>query len=152
MCYNLVPMKVLVVYESRTGNTRSAAELIGGAALRAGATEVNVQPITDIDLKHLAEADLVFVGTWVDGLFVIGQRPGGAGRIWRLPPIDNKPVATFCTYAHNPGRTLRKLAGILEARGAVVVEEQAFHRRGLTVGLDAYVADAVAAVPAPAVG
>lgn len=139
-------MNVVVVYESRTGTTREAAELIGGAARRAGA-DVHVFPIEHIELKPLAEADMVFVGSWVDGLFFFGQRPGGARKIWALPAIDRKRMSVFCTYAKNPGKTLRKMAGILEAKGAEVVEEQAFHRKRLDVGLDAYVADALAAVP-----
>lgn len=140
-------MKVVVLYESRTGTTRDAAELIGGAALRAGAGAVAVFPVDALAPKELAEADMVFVGTWVDGLFFFGQRPGGARKIWALPAIDNKRMAVFCTYAKNPGPTLRKLAGILEAKGAVVTEEQAFHRKRLTVGLDAFVREALAAVP-----
>ncbi|SVC76627.1 uncharacterized protein METZ01_LOCUS329481, partial [marine metagenome] len=55
-------MNIVVIHQSRTGNTRRAAELIGGAAEAAGDT-VAVRPVTNIDFKELAEADLVFVGT-----------------------------------------------------------------------------------------
>ncbi|MGI9624209.1 MAG: flavodoxin family protein, partial [Acidimicrobiales bacterium] len=101
-------MKVIVLFESMTGNTRRAAELIGGSAAGAGA-EVWVRPIDGYDPKELAEADIVFVGTWVDGLILFGQRPGRAGRIKALPALDRKRVAAFCTYAVNPGKTIAKL-------------------------------------------
>ena len=75
-------MKIVVLHQSRTGNTKRAAELIGGAVQSAGA-EVAVRPISNIDYKELADADLVFIGTWVDGLILLGQRPGDAGKIKR---------------------------------------------------------------------
>ncbi|MDP6076684.1 MAG: flavodoxin family protein, partial [Acidimicrobiales bacterium] len=68
-------MKVVVIHQSRTGNTKRAAELIGGVAEAAG-TAVAVRPTTNIDMAELAEADLVFVGTWVDGLILFGHKPG----------------------------------------------------------------------------
>ena len=88
-----------------TGNTRRAAELIGGA-LAAQGDEVSVRPVTDIDFHELAIADVAFIGTWVDGLVLFGQRPGRAGRLWKLPVLDRKPVGIFCTYAINAGKAL----------------------------------------------
>ena len=78
-------MDVLVTYESRTGTTRRAAQLVGGGLRDAGAT-VSVAPVSAIDLDDLARADLVVVGTWTDGLFFFGQRPGGGGKIARVLP------------------------------------------------------------------
>ncbi|MEZ5343139.1 MAG: flavodoxin family protein [Acidimicrobiales bacterium] len=61
-------MKAIVIYESLTGNTRKAAMRIGAELTSEGiATEVN--SIADINLQALSEADLVVVGSWVDGLF-----------------------------------------------------------------------------------
>ena len=82
-------MKAVVLFESMTGNTRRAAELIGGA-LAAQGDEVSVRPVTDIDFHELAIADVAFIGTWVDGLVLFGQRPGRAGRLRRLPVLDHR--------------------------------------------------------------
>ena len=41
-----VDMKIVVLHQSRTGNTKRAAELIGGAVQSAGA-EVAVRPISN---------------------------------------------------------------------------------------------------------
>ncbi len=109
------------------GNTKRAAELIAGTAEFVGA-EVSVHPITDVDLHALAAADIVFLGTWTDGLFLFGQRPGRAGRFKKLPWLTNKRVALFCTYAVNAGGTLPGLARILENKGAEVVGWKAIKR------------------------
>lgn len=139
--------RVVVLFESLTGNTQRAAEHIGGAAAERGA-DVWVRPIDGYDPKELAEADVVFVGTWTDGLILFGQRPGRAGRIKALPALDRKPVAAFCTYAVNPGKTVDKLAGILEQNGAEVVARHAFKRSRVEDEVDAFVEASLAALGA----
>lgn len=131
-------MKAVVLFESMTGNTRRAAELIGGA-LAAQGDEVSVRPVTDIDFHELAIADVAFIGTWVDGLVLFGQRPGRAGRLRRLPVLDHKPVAVFCTYAINAGKALDKTAAVLEERGAVIVGRRQFRRDRLERGMAEFV-------------
>jgi hypothetical protein len=140
-------MRAVVIYESLTGNTARAAQLIGAAAQEAGA-EVSVFGIDDIGLKELAEADVVFVGTWVDGLILFGHRPGKAGKLKRLPVIDGKRAAVFMTYAVHAGKALDKLAAVVEERGATVVSRQLFRRDHLEAGVDDFVHVALAAVPA----
>ena len=140
-------MRVAVLYESMTGNTRRVAELIGGAAAARGA-EVSVRPVTDPDLHAVSQADVVFIGTWVDGLVLFGQRPGRAGRLRKLPVLDHKPVAVFCTYAINAGHALRKTAALLESRGARILTGQLFRRDRLDEGVDDFVDDVLNAIAA----
>lgn len=140
-------MNVVVVYESLTGNTRRAAELIGTELEAADAT-VTVCPITNIDHQALSRADLVIVGTWVDGLILVGQRPGRAGRLQKLPVIDGKKCAVFCTYAIDAGKTLTKLTRIMESRGAEVLGGLTIRRDRIEAGARDFVArilDVVAA-------
>ena len=108
---------MVVIHQSRTGNTRRAAELIGGAVAATGAT-VAVRPVTNLDYGELALADLVFVGTWVDGLVLFGHRPGDAGKISQIPPLWDKKVVAFMTHALNPGNAADKLAALLSGNGA----------------------------------
>jgi hypothetical protein len=140
-------MRAVVIYESLTGNTARAAELIAATAQQAGA-DVSVFDINAIGLKELAEADVVFVGTWVDGLVLFGHRPGRAGKLRRLPVIDGKRAAVFMTYAVHAGKALDKLAGVVEERGGTVVARQLFRRDHLETGVDDFVHVALAAVPA----
>jgi hypothetical protein len=133
-----VHVNAVVIYESLTGNTREAAELIA-SELRADGVDTTVFPITDIDLATLAAADLVVVGSWVDGMFFVGQRPGRAGRLRGLPVIDGKRAAVFCTYAIDPGKTLTKLSDIVAERGGQVVGGVALHRKRLAEGAQDFV-------------
>lgn len=126
-------MKVVVLYESLTGNTRRAAELIGAELVAAG-EEAVVCPVTAVDYQALAEADLVVVGSWTDGVLIAGQRPGRVGRIKHLPVMDRKRCVVFCTYAVNPGKTLQKLGAVLEGLGADVRGGMAIKRTDLEGG------------------
>lgn len=136
-------MNVVCIYESRTGTTRQLADNIAMAAHDRGADRVVVRDVDDVDLKELAEADLVFVGTWVDGVIVAGHRPGGAGKFNDLPNLWNKKVATYCTYAVYPGSALRQLSGLLASKGAEIVASQKFKRGRLDKGVDEFVATAM---------
>jgi hypothetical protein len=128
-----VRVNAVVIFESLTGNTRIAADLIGDE-LRASGVDTTVCPIDAIDLTALAAADLVVVGSWVDGMFFVGQRPGRAGRLRAMPVITGKRAAVYCTYAIDPGKTLTKLTDIVAERGGDVIGGVALHRKRLAEG------------------
>lgn len=138
---------MVVIHQSRTGNTRRAAELIGGAVAATGAT-VAVRPVGNLDYAELALADLVFVGTWVDGLVLFGHRPGDAGKVSQIPPLWDKKVVAFMTHALYPGNAADKLAALLSGNGAEVVAARSLNRRRLEVEAPAFVAEVLAAVGA----
>ena len=130
-------MSAIVIYESLTGNTRRAAASIAGE-LVAGGMEVDaVCPVTAIDFGALARADLVVFGTWVDGLILFGQRPGG--RVRQVPAMAGKRAAAFCTYAVDPGHTLAKMDLLLADRGAEPLGGFAINRRKLVDGSKEFV-------------
>ena len=132
-------MNAIVIYESLTGNTRRAAARIG-ADLVASGVSTAVCPITEIDYAALAAADVVVVGTWTDGLFVVGQRPGRAIRMAKLlPVIDRKTAVVFCTYALHTGKTLPKLQGLVERKGGVVRGGYAIRRNKIEEGSETFV-------------
>jgi len=131
-------MRAAVIYESLTGNTRRAARLIGQELTRAGA-EVSVFPATEVDYQALADADVVIVGSWTDGLVFVGQRPGRASRLRRLPVLADKNCLVFCTYAINCGATLDKLTRIMEERGARVLGGMAIRRDQIPEGAKEFV-------------
>lgn len=138
-------VNVVVVYESLTGNTKRAAEAIGAELDRRGVT-VAVFPVTDIDYQALAVADLVVMGSWVDGLFVVGQKPGRGFRLETFPPIDGKRCVVFCTYALNPGKVLDKMTTIMEDRGAEVLGGMSIRRTRIDEGAIEFVDRTVANV------
>lgn len=140
-------MRALVIYESLTGNTRRAA-LTMAKVLQGAGVGATVCPITAIDYGALSAADLVVVGTWTDGMILVGQRPGRAGRLRKLPVMAGKRAAGFCTYAVDPGHAVDKLLGILEARGAEVVGGMAIRRTDIDGGVRRFVDGLLAAVAA----
>jgi flavorubredoxin len=126
-------MKAVVIYESLTGNTRKAAGFIGAQLERRG-VEATVASITAVPYQALAEADLVIVGSWTDGLVLFGQRPGRSGRLKKLPYISGKRCAVFCTYAIDAGGVLDKMVALMEDRGAEVIGGMTIRRDDLAGG------------------
>jgi flavodoxin len=139
----------MVIYESLTGHTRTVAER-AAVELELNGIESMVCSVTYVDLQWLSESELVLVGSWVDGFFVVAQRPGRAARLRGLPTMVNKRCAVFCTFALNPGKTIEKLTAIMEAHGAEVIGGMAIRRddlEGGAVDMANRVLDAIAASP-----
>jgi menaquinone-dependent protoporphyrinogen IX oxidase len=135
-------MKAVVLYQSRTGNTQRAGELIAHELLDQG-HEVALRPVSKFDYHELSIADIIFVGTWTDGIVIAGHRPGQVGRIRALPNLGNKLVATYATYALHAGKMPQKMREELEAKDAVVIASEVLHRKKLGNEVPAFVATAM---------
>ncbi|MFT7598227.1 MAG: hypothetical protein ACI8TP_001148 [Acidimicrobiales bacterium] len=127
----------IVIYESLTGNTATAAKLIA-AELSGHGIEASASPINAVDLEALSKAQLVVVGSWVDGLFLFGQKPGRDWRLKKLPVIDGKLAAVFCTYAIEKGKTLDKLDRIVSMRGGDVIGGYGIKRSDIQAGAEEF--------------
>lgn len=121
-------MNILVLYQSRKGHTQAIAKAIADFA---GEEKHNVtlKSVIEVSKKDVEIADMLFIGTWVQGFILFGVKPAEA-TLWvpALPSLTNKPTALFCTYAFNPRNSLQKLGSLLEEKGATIVGQQAFHR------------------------
>lgn len=138
-------MDAVIIYESLTGTTQRAARLIGDGFYDH---QIGTQlfPLATVDPAAVAAADVVIVGTWTDGLLIVGQKPAKAKKLRDLPRLDGTPCFVFCTYAIHPGKTLEKLSAIVTELGGTVLG-------GLTVRRDAVeddIADFIAGA-APAI-
>jgi flavodoxin len=122
-------MNIAIVYDSSTGTTAKAAEAMGKIMEEHG-HQCQVHLITRVDPAEVSEADLICVGSWVKGLFIIMQHPteGSMRFIERLGNLASKKAVVFCTYKIATGSTLRKMAQALEGKGANVVGQ--FKYRG----------------------
>lgn len=129
-------MDVVVVYESKTGTTRRAALAMGDELFALG-IRCTTYPVSGVDPAAVAAADLLVVGTWTDGLFAVGQRPGGRKRLTGVLAtlagpdgngLNGKKCAVYCTYAVTPGGTLRKLEAMVAGAGGDVVAGLAMRR------------------------
>jgi flavodoxin len=124
-------MKAAILVESLTGNTWKAGEMIARHLQQAGWGITAVSRVRQPDYAALQASDMVLVGTWVHGLFVVGQAPWALGELAKLPVMKGKKAAAFCTYALNPGRSLQKMTGVLDYLGAEVLGGLALHRAKL---------------------
>jgi flavorubredoxin len=141
-------VEAVVIYESLTGNTAKAGQAIA-AGLTAEGVPTRAFPITAIDYQALSRADLVIVGSWTDGLIVVGQKPGRLGRIKAMPALAGKRAVVYLTYAIDAGKALEKLSRAVEGRGAEVIGGQTIRRDKLEAGVDDLV-DRVLAITADA--
>ena len=140
-------MRAVVIYESLTGNTRKAGVMIA-RELTAQGIDAVACPVTDINFQALSDADLVVIGSWTDGVFVVGQRPGRAHRLRAMPALGGKRAVVYCTYALDPGRTLDKMTTIVRDLGAEVIGGMAIRRNNLAGGAADFADRLVAAVSA----
>jgi flavodoxin len=139
-------MKAAVLVESLTGNTWKAAELIAGDLQQEGWTITGLDRLRTPDLAAIQEADIVLVGTWVHGFFVVGQAPWGLSTISNLPTMRGKQAAVFCTFALDPGSSLDKLTGAVQATGADVIGGLALSRSKLEQHSETFASRLVGAV------
>ena len=121
-------MKAALIVESLTGRTWRAAELVADGLQQEGWSITGLSKVSAPDHASIQSADLVLVGTWVHGLFVVGQAPWGAARISNLPAMRGKQAAAFCTFALDPGKSLDKLSAAVGATGADVIGAMALRR------------------------
>ena len=140
-------MKAAILVESLTGNTWKAGERIGSLLQQEGWSITGIDRVRQPDHAAIQEADMVIVGTWVHGLFVVGQAPWGLGGIDKLPMMRGKKSAVFCTFALNPAKTLDKLTNAVMGRGADVLGGVALNRAKLDEHSEVFVDRLVANLP-----
>ncbi|MFT3852588.1 MAG: flavodoxin family protein [Ilumatobacteraceae bacterium] len=141
-------MKAALLIESLTGNTRRAGELIAADLQQVGWQVTGSSPVKQPDYASIQDADMIIIGTWVHGLFVVGQAPWGVPLISQLPTMQGKKAAVFCTFALSPGRSLDKLTSVVSQLGAEVIGGLALNRGKLEAHSEEFVTRLVENAPA----
>ncbi len=114
---------VLIVYDSKFGNTKKLAQEIAAGIQEAGEINCKVENIKELDKGEVAAFDAVLFGCPVH---VMRATRGIQGAIKRAAKdgLDGKIVTTFETYmgSHN-GKALRKMEELLtkKAPGARII-------------------------------
>tara|TARA_B100000214_G_scaffold133027_1_gene94634 strand:+ start:521 stop:973 length:453 start_codon:yes stop_codon:yes gene_type:complete len=122
-------LRIAILYQSLRGGTKKLAESMG-ANFQSKGSSVGVFPITNYDAQFVLDADLIVIGTWTDGLFGLGARPGQIGKLNTLRDIAHKDVALFVTYEISPEKSLNGLIEWAHDRSANVVASAGFKVRG----------------------
>jgi flavodoxin len=133
------PMKAALLVESLTGNTWKAADLIADKLQQERWTITGMSKVGHPDLASIQQADLVLVGTWTHGLFVVGQAPFAAGNIANLPTMRGKKAACFLTFALHAGKSIDKLTDAVRQTGADVAGGLELRRNQLDEHTDLFV-------------
>ncbi len=141
-------MNAAILVESLTGNTWKAAEMVANELQQAGWGITGLSKVRQPDHSSIQRADLVLVGTWTHGLFVVGQAPWGIGALSQLPAMRGKKAAVFCTFALNPAKTLDKMTSVISGVGADVIGGFAMNRRHLDRNAHEFAGRLLEAVPA----
>jgi|TARA_B100001094_G_scaffold333380_1_gene411253 hypothetical protein len=122
-------LKVAILYQSLRGGTEKLAEALG-TNFQSKGSAVGVYPITNYDAQFVLNSDLIVVGTWTDGLFGLGSRPGQLSKLNTLRDIAHKDVALFVTYEISPEKSLTGLNEWANGRSANIVASAGFKVRG----------------------
>ena len=114
-------MNVAIVFDSKTGTTKGAAEAMA-ELVRGSGHDCTVNSVQDADPATVSAADAICVGSWCQGLFFVAQHATEATMAFidSLSNLDGKPAAVFCTYKTAAGKMLPKMAARLRNRGANV--------------------------------
>ena len=132
-------VKAALLVESLTGNTWQAAEMIGSKLQQERWTITGMSKVKKPDLESVHRADIVLVGTWTHGLFVVGQAPFALPNIANLPTMRGKKAACFLTFALNAGKSIDKLSTAVGQTGAEVVGGLEIKRNYLDQHTDLFV-------------
>ena len=120
-----------VVYRSATGTTRRLAEEIG-AHLESRGVTTTVQSVGDADPAALAGVDLVLLGCWTSGLFVVAQHPDEPwlAFVRELPALGKARVGLFTTYKLATGSMFGRMRAALAGQGRSGSTSSSSHATG----------------------
>ncbi len=125
-------VKVIVVYESKYGNTKLVAETIAEGMREVEGVETIVSEVKEVDLKKIADFDAILVGSPNH----MGGPTGGIkrfiGKLGKLP-LEGKLFAAFDTYM---GRSFEQATKKLEKRISEKVPGAKLAAPGLSIRVD----------------
>ena len=116
--------KILVVFDSRTGNTKAMARSVADGAREADAG-VELKRVEDVTLEDLEEADGIILGSPTHFGTMSEKMKDLIGRSVKIRgKLENKVGASFTSSAHYAGGNETTLISLIQAmliHGMVVV-------------------------------
>jgi flavorubredoxin len=122
-------VKVIVIYESKYGNTKRVAETIIEGIKEVGEMETSIKELKEVDLKEVAEYDAILIGSPNP---MGGPTRGIKGFIDKLGKLQlqGKVFAVFDTYL---GKDFEKAVKKMEKRISEKVPEMKQIAHGLSI-------------------
>ncbi|MEM3694942.1 MAG: flavodoxin family protein [Candidatus Bathyarchaeia archaeon] len=120
-------VKVLIVYESKYGNTKRVAETIVEGMKETGGIEASIKELKEVDLGKVADYDVILIGS---PNHIGGPTRGIKGFIDKLSGLQlkGKMFAVFDTYM---GKDFEKAVKKMEKR----ISEKAPELKQIASGL-----------------
>lgn len=102
--------KAIVIYNSKTGNTKKFGENINQFLLEKNLNS-EIIDIETFNNDSLSNYDLIFLGCWTSGLLLFLQKPEKA---WvefakRLPVLESSKTILFTTYKIRTGTMFKNM-------------------------------------------
>jgi flavodoxin len=102
--------KAIIIYNSKTGNTKHFAGEIS-KYLKSRNIETDVISIFDYTPEQITNSDIVLLGCWTSGWMIMFQHPQ---KVWKefaakLPDLSEKKLALFTTYKIATGSMFRNM-------------------------------------------
>lgn len=103
-------MKAVIVYYSHTGRTAAYARDIAMYLWQQGVS-VSLCSTADYNEEKAAGADLIVLGCWTSGWFVVNQHPHKKWRAFAkaMPRDKQGRLLLFTTYLFRPGSMFRRM-------------------------------------------
>ena len=119
--------KVMVIYESKYGNTKLVAEIIAEGMKEAGGAEPTLSSIKEVDFDKIADYDAILIGSPNHIGGPVGRAKKFIDKVGQLN-LKEKQVAVFDTYM---GKDFQKAVKKMEKR----ISQKAPHLKLAAAGL-----------------
>ena len=141
-----------IVYESRRGRARRAAEAVAEAAAAHGVPTL-LRSKDEAVPDDLLEAPALIAGCWakIDTPFGGEAVRGMSQWIETLPELHGKPIGLYCTYTFFPhtfadtatrtAEALAMMSRAIEEKGGKVVSSHSLHFQAFAKGAEDLVAE-----------
>jgi len=111
--------KALIIYHSRTGTTKKFGFAIRDFLL-ASEIEAKAIPIQNFVPQDLNNIEIILLGCWTSGLFVLMQHPE---KEWvefaqKLPDLTGKKIGLFTTYKLLTGSMFANMSKHLKTKSS----------------------------------
>lgn len=116
-------MKVTILYQSKKGHTAGYARAMAMYLWSQGMS-VSYSSISDFKAEQLRDCDLLMLGCWTSGWFVVNQYPND---LWvefakKLPSQLPPKLILFTTYRFHTGSMFRNMKKHLHLKGVKLLD------------------------------
>lgn len=116
-------MKATILYQSKKGRTAGWARAMAMYLWSRG-VDVSFGAISDFKTEQMTGSDLLLLGSWTSGWFVVNQHPSS---LWvegaeKLPALLPENLVLFATYKVRTGAIFNRMKKHLNLSGVISID------------------------------